>query len=146
MDRKDYIEPINISSTKKILEQMINSICKIEVNNEKIGTGYFCKINSMNFLMTSYYIINEKYLKDNKDINILINNNENIKIDIRIKREIYFNKEYGITIIELKDEDKIKNNYLELDDNIYNDNEYYKYKSIYILQYLNGKEIYVSYG
>ena len=62
MDRKDYIEPINISSTKKILEQMINSICKIEVNNEKIGTGYFCKINSMNFLMTSYYIINEKYL------------------------------------------------------------------------------------
>ena len=34
MDRKDYIEPINISSTKKILEQMINSICKIEVNNK----------------------------------------------------------------------------------------------------------------
>ena len=146
MDRKDYIEPINISSTKKILEQMINSICKIEVNNEKIGTGYFCKVNSMNFLMTSYYIIDEKYLKENKEINILINNNENIKIDIEIQREIYFNKEYGITIIELKDEDKIKNYYLELDDNLYKDNEYYKYKSIYILQYLNDKEIYVSYG
>ena len=118
MDRKDYIEPINISSTKKILEQMINSICKIEVNNKKIGTGYFCKVNSMNFLMTSYYIIDEKYLKENKEINILINNNENIKIDIEIQREIYFNKEYGITIIELKDEDKIKNYYLELDDNL----------------------------
>ena len=44
MDRKVYIELINISSTKKILEQMINSICKIEVNNEKIGTGYFVKL------------------------------------------------------------------------------------------------------
>ena len=86
MDRKDYIEPINISSTKKILEQMINSICKIEVNNKKIGTGYFCKINSMNFLMTSYYIINEKYLKENKEINILINNNKNIKLDIEVQK------------------------------------------------------------
>ena len=128
MDRKDYIEPINISCTKKILEQMINSICKIEVNNEKIGTGYFCKVNSMNFLMTSYYIIDEKYLKENKEINILINNNENIKIDIEIQREIYFNKEYGITIIELKDEDKIKNYYTELDENLNKDNE-----NIYIL-------------
>ena len=44
----------------------------------------------------------------------------------------YTNKEYDITIIELKEKDNIKN-YLELDDNIINDlNEEYIDKTIYI--------------
>ena len=33
------IEPISLKQTKKILEQMNNSICRI---NDK-GTGFFCK-------------------------------------------------------------------------------------------------------
>ena len=142
MDRTSYVEPINISSSKKILEQMTNCICRIEVSNEKIGTGFFCKVNSMNFLMTCY--IDEEYLKENKELNLSLND-ENIKINLKIKREIYFNKEYDTTFIELKKEDKIKN-YLELDDNLYNENINYNSKSIYILQYLYGKDIYVSYG
>ena len=146
MDKVCYIEPINISSSKKILDQMTNCICRIEVSNEKIGTGFFCKVNSMNFLMTCY--IDEEYLKENKELNLALNdNNEYIKIDLGIQREIYFNKEYDTTFIELKDEDNIKN-YLELDDNLFMDNEniFYNSKSIYVLQYLNKKEIYVSYG
>jgi hypothetical protein len=49
--------------------------------------------------------------------------------------------------IELKENDGIKE-YLELDDNILKDNEnvYYEEKSIYILNYLLGKNICVSYG
>ena len=38
---------------------------------------------------------------------------------MKLKEEL--NKDYDITIIELKDEDKI-NNYLELDDNLFQDN------------------------
>ena len=151
MDRTSYVEPINISSSKKILEQMTNCICKIEVNNERIGTerigtGFICKFNSMIFLMTCYSIIDDKYLKENKELNLSLND-ENIKIDLRIQREIHFNKEYDTTFIELKKENKIKN-YLELDDNLFQDNEniYYNSKSIYILQYLFRKDIYVSYG
>ena len=41
MDKRDYLQPINITSTKKILEQMTNCICKIEVSNEKVGAGFF---------------------------------------------------------------------------------------------------------
>ena len=68
-------------------------------------------------------------------------------IDLTIKREKYFNKEYDITLIELKENEKIKE-YLELDDNILKDEEeiYYEKKSIYILHYLYGNNICVSYG
>jgi NIMA (never in mitosis gene a)-related kinase len=97
--------------------------------------------------MTCYNIIDEKYLKENKELNISLNNdNEKIKIDLGIEREnFYFNKEYNTTFIEIKDKDNIKN-YLELDENIFNENEYYENKSIYLLQYLYKKEIHVSYG
>ena len=109
MDRISYIEPINISSSKKILKQMTNCICKIELGNERIGTGFFCSFNSMIFLMTCYSIINDKYLKENKELNLSLNDsNEHIKIDLRIKRKIYFNKENDTIFIELRKEGNIK--------------------------------------
>ena len=134
------IDPVNISGTKTILNQMINCICKIKYNN---GIGFFCKIplynNIMNFLMTNYSIINENYFKENNKMELILNN-DIIKIDLNIKRIIYYNKEYDITLIELKEEDKIKE-YIELD----NIDEKYENKSIYILGYLN-EDICVSYG
>ena len=64
---------------------------------------------------------------------------------------IYTNKEYDITIIEIKENDNIKN-YLELDDKIIedilnNNNKNNKYidDTIYIIQYPEGK-LSVSYG
>ena len=149
---KGSVDAINIPSTKKILNQMINCICKIKIN-EANGTGFFCKVslsenNDINFLMTNYHVIDEKYLKENKEINILLNDdNEAKKIDLNIKRMIYYNEEYDTTIIELKEEDNIKE-HLELDDNILKDNEniFYEKKSIYILHYPNGEDACVSYG
>ena len=79
--------------------------------------------------------------------NLLLNDEkEIIKINLQIKREIYFNKDYDITLIELKDEDKIKN-YFELDGNLFKDDSEIIYldKSIYALQYPNGKNACVSY-
>ena len=146
MSKTFHLDPMNIKRTVKILEQMANCVCKITPKYGTEGTGFFCKVNTMIFLITCYNLIDEKYLKENKELNISLNNDEeHIKIDLRIEREIYPNKEYNTIFIELKEEDKIKN-HLELDDNIFNEKEYYKNKSIYLLQYLYKKEIYVSYG
>ena len=76
MSKTYSVEPINISSTKKILEQMINCVCKIKLKDGTEGTGYICKANTMIFLMTCYNIIDEKYLKENKELNVSLNNDE----------------------------------------------------------------------
>ena len=146
---KGSVDPVNLTGTEKILNQMKNCICKIKIGNMS-ATGFFCKIPiiNMNFLMTNYHVINEDEIKENKEISILLNDNKEAKIiDLKIKREKYFSKEYDITLIEIKENDGIKE-YLELDDDILKDNEkiYYEQKSIYILHYLLGKNTCVSYG
>ena len=81
-----------------------------------------------------------------------IEKEEDLKeIILNKNRMKYTNKEYDITIIEIKPEDNI-NNYLELDENIINDlvnninkNKGYINKTIYIIQYPEG-ELSVSYG
>ena len=62
-------EPVSISGTRKILEQLINCVCKIKVKGAS-GTGFFCKIpfgnnEIMTCLITNHHVINEQ----NKFIN-----------------------------------------------------------------------------
>jgi hypothetical protein len=147
----NYIKPVNIEGTKKILDQMTNCVCEVK-NNLLIGTGFFCKIpynnTKINVLITSYQIINEFYFNQNNNINLLMNDYNQLKIiNIDPTRNIYFNKEYNTTIIELKDYDNITN-FLELDDNLFGNNikSIFENESIYILQYLNGAKAIVSYG
>jgi len=159
---KGSADPVNISCTKTILNQMMICICKIKIKSANKGgiipkdayaTGFFCKIplnenKNINCLMTNYHVLNEKYFEKNKEINILLNDGSEAKIiDLNIKRIIYHNKEFDTTIIELKEEDNIKE-YLELGDNLFKANEkvFYEGKSIYIIQYPNGKDVCVSYG
>ena len=86
--------PVNILGTKKILNQMMNCICKIKIKG-KSETGFFCTIplnenKNINCLMTNYHVLNEIYFKENKEINILINDDNEAKIiDLNIKRIIY---------------------------------------------------------
>ena len=149
---KDSPDPVNIAGTKAILEQMMNCICKIKIKGAT-GTGFFCKIplgtnETLNVLMTNYHVLDEKYYEDNKEINLLVNDEDKAyEINLLIKRKTYFNKDYDIAIIELKDSDGIKN-FLELDENLFKDKEniFYKDKSLYVLQYPNGKNACVSYG
>ena len=152
-----YPNVISYECSKRILEQMTRNICKFKIGGKQ-GTGFFCKIpfpdlnNMQRVLITNNHIIDENIL-----------NNENSKISIKIKeehkskiinldgRKKYTDKEFDITIIEIKDSDNI-NNYLELDNSIINDiidnknlNEEYLDKTIYIIQYPEG-ELSVSYG
>ena len=143
----EFPNVVSYESTKKIIEQMEKNIFRIKIGEMK-GTGFFCKIPCINkfALITNNHIITE----NENEINIKIkeeNESRIINLENRIK---YFNKEYDIAIIEIKD-NEIKN-YLELDDNIIKDilknnnkNEEYLDKTIYIIQYPKG-ELSVSYG
>ena len=113
---------------------MKNYICKVK-QNEKVGTGFFCKIpilgkNNLFFLITNNNLLNEKDIENNKIIKLTIYDKEK-------------KKDIDITIIEIKpDIDKI-NNFLELDDEQL-ELEGNK-KTIYILHYTKDKKL-VSYG
>ena len=154
---KEYPNVISYECTKKIIEQMEKNICRINTN-EIQGTGLFCKIPFPNKDKMLPVLITNNHIIDNK---LLYSNDAKIKIDIKEETEmkeiefknrlIYTNKEYDITIIEIKENDKIKN-YLELDDIIINDilndinkNKEYINETIYIIQYCENK-LSVSYG
>ena len=144
-------DPVGITGTEKILNQMIKFICKIKTPGN-VGTGFFCKIPFINksFLVTNNHVLDEQYFLENKEIKLMLNDEKETKvINIMNKKERnkYFNEKYDIALIELKDKDNIRN-FLELDDNLFKDNEHiiYEDKSIYIPQYLNGKNAVVSYG
>ena len=129
---------------------MKNSVCKIYKCN---GTGFFCNIPFNNgyykALITNYHVIDDKYIKDNNIIKISLND-EKVQKDIKElnKRKIYLNDKYDITIIEIKDSDKINVDYLEIDNKIFEDNSefYYEKNSIYILHYPYKDKVSVSYG
>ena len=151
-----YPNVISYDCTKTIIEQMEKYICKIKIN-ENIGTGFFCKIpfpdkyNMLSVFITNNHLINEEILYA-KDINIDLYIYEEIdKIKLKLNDRIkYTNKDYDITIIEIK-ENEI-NNFLELDENIINDivnnnnkNKNYEDETIYIIQYPEN-QLSVSYG
>ena len=118
-------DPVSISGTRKILEQLINCVCKIKVKGAS-GTGFFCKVplgnnQTIKCLMTNHHVIDEQYYNQNKEINLLINDDKDIKsIDTNSKRITFFSENYDIAIIQLKETDKIQN-FLDLDENLFID-------------------------
>ena len=145
--------PATIEKTKIILDQMQNSICKIITKNGK-GTGFFCKVpfkkKKITVLITSNHLINEKMIQKKSEINLFINDDKKEKsIELDENRRIYTNKEYNITIIEIKrKKDKIYD-FLELDDNIFRGTPIIFNETGYIIQYptiLTEQKAAVSYG
>ena len=142
---KYYPELLTKDGMKIILDQMTYSICWIIRKEKNYEIGFFIYIKYKNkkipVLMTKYNIL------DNYKYNILyviINNKAKI---IKLGNVKYQNKNYDISLMEIKvnEEDNIK--FIEIDDNIFNneiENEYYK-KPIYIIQN-NKKNISVSFG
>ena len=141
-----------IKQMETILKQMKRSICMIK--GKSAGTGFFYRIINENkdipCLITSNQVIDDEYFKENKKIEISLNDNE-INEDIILSQEdiIYTSKkeEYDLIIIKLKEGQKYMKyiNYLELDNNIFGD-RLKGYESIYILHYLNSQNAAVSYG
>jgi len=148
----NFIKPVTKEGIKKMFEQMSNCICKVK-NNQIIGTGFFCIIKLDNnvkikALISNYQVINEQYITSNNKITLLLGDNNVTKIiNLVPNRLIYFNKEYNITIIELKSNDNI-NTFLELDYNIFSNNlkTLFERESIYILHHLTNGKVLASYG
>ena len=128
---------------KRMLYIMVKSICKINIENKQ-AIGFFCKIpipkqnNMLRVLITNNYVLNEEILnkKDGK-ISIKIKNENNIKEINLNDRKKYTSKEYNTTMIEIKEDDGINNNYLELDHMIIQTimNEQNEIKSRYVQEY-----------
>ena len=110
-----------------------------EGNREAVG--FPCKIpfpnenNLLKVFIANNSILNEDIL-NKKNKNILIHlNGETKSINLSNRRK-YSSKEYNTTIIELKDDDGIQK-YLEIDDNLINDNDnpyLYVGKTIYMIK------------
>ena len=85
-------------------------------------------------MITNNHIINDNILKNNGTINVTLNDDKEFKY-INIKDKLkYTSTKYDTTIIEINpQEDKI-NDYLEIDNIIFENTNIYN-KSIYILQY-----------
>ena len=89
----------------KITNQMMNCICHIKFKNKNC-TGFFSKIiyqNKITFcLITNNEIINDNYIKNNKEIKLFLNEGKQTKtIGIDNNRIKYINNQIGISIIQI---------------------------------------------
>ena len=155
-----YFNPISLESTKQILESMEKGVCIILYENKNIGTGFFCKIPTpgpkdyLTVLITNSHIINDNFLNQgNKQIIIKTRvAQENIVLN-KQERKIFPFPQYGITMIEIKENDKI-NYFFDIDENNQNDNqtEHNENMQVYMIQNKDDEknteknEVYVSYG
>ena len=75
---KGSLSPVDIDVTKKILNQMEKSVCKIHLE-KKMGTGFFSKIPYKQqyltvLLITNNHILGEEEIKNVKLLTITLNN------------------------------------------------------------------------
>ena len=149
---KNYPKSVSKECTENILNQMDNIIYKMENHNEKLGTGFFCKLNYNNnifpVLITSYQIINEKYIHNNNSIEVSLNEN---KISVEFGLTKYMNKKYNLSVIEIIQDKNEKINFIEIDKNIYEKDaeDLLNKNSIYIIhckEEKNKLDKFVSYG
>ena len=149
----NYAESMTPEQMEKALFQMKYSICKIELESNKYGTGFFCQIkipNSMNYIyvmITNNHVLGENELALNKKISFTMNNGEySDSIYIDGSRNIYTDIDKDVTIIEIDNKSFIK--FLDIDEDIYkeNPNKYFKNISVYIIHYEKGKKTKFSNG
>ena len=155
-----YIEkspiPLTIENMEKIINQMKKTVCKIIKKNGDKGTGFFCRIPFpdkdyiIHVLVTNNHVLNEKDIENGNSIEITFNDDrETKKILINNKRKKYTNEELDITLIEIEIMKDDIYDFLDVNDDIANNNiltNNYTKSSLYILHYPKGNKINVSYG
>jgi len=106
-DGKQSIElyPITINEMDVISEQMKKCIFKIE-NQNKYGIGFFCRIpyknENVKVMITSYKILNEDIIENNKTIEVSLNDGKSKKKINLENKKIYISLEYNTTIIKYR--------------------------------------------
>ena len=107
------------------------SIFKIKIKDAVFKKGFFCNIplkekgenETMNSIFINDYLINEKDNFFGNEIEFHFDNDEKDSIQIDNSRKIYIIKNYKISIIEIKKEDKFFNDipFLEIENDIKKD-------------------------
>ena len=129
--------PLDISN--KVRE----SICKIIIKKEekkRYGTGFFMKISeSLKFLFTNYHVINQDFINDNIEIEIW--NKEKMNLNLNQRYIKFFEKPKDVTVIQIKEEDKIYKDIKFLDYDLnYKERGYniYKKGDVFALEHPSG--------
>ena len=125
------------------IDKIRRSICKINFK-DIYETGFFMRVNNTKYLITKYYILNERL----NEIVLEIKLYNDKKLPIRINnKNITFLKKFGITIIEIKESDNKINDIFFLD---YDLNYIKGYNQVIVLDvfslYYNHDKIEISYG
>ena len=149
-----FIESITKKELNEISKQMEKNICKIYTKDGFKGTGFFCFIDldkdkKIPVLITNNHLIDNNYIKENKWINITLDDDsEGRVIIIDENRKFHCYEEYDTTIIEILPEIDGINDFLKLDEELFDDQieNYYKKKSIYIIHYPKYKKALVSFS
>ena len=140
----------------EIIRQMGVNICLIhDINGDK-ATGFFCKIPYPNdFTLTPVLISNSKILNNQntqlyKTIKLTLDDNKKSEFYLIIdpSRKVFINDSLGISVIEIKEKDKI-NKFLDIDDNINKEdfeNIYKRRPEIYSLYFKNDENTSYSGG
>ena len=150
----DYPSIVTIKKAKLIIEQIEKSICRIYCKDGSKGTGFFCYIKNkkgkkLRVLITNNHIIGHEQINKNQKLTISFNNDKEIAdLYLDSNKNIYTDKDYDITIIELKEKEFNNNLFLEIDDRVYleNSKNMFNKKSVYIIQYPKEYGPSVSYG
>ena len=154
---KNSPKSLSLEQNEYINKQMKYSVCKIECDNNKNGTGFICyipfpdKLNLLPVLITNNHILDYSELVPGKFITISFNDNKSVyKIDMSKNRKFYTEKgNIDTTIIEIKKSDGLNyKHFLEIDEDIFEEkiNEKLKEKTIYFLHYPYGNNVNYSLG
>ena len=145
----EHSKPVTRDCTKKILDQMDNSICIIKGKEGIFGFGFFFHINygkeNIPVMLTKYQTIDDIYLESHDSIWVSMNQKQK-RIEFGFTK--YINKEYDLSIIEIKENKSLNIKFIEVDEYLYKKKfevNYFDNESIYIMLY-NTKYISVSYG
>ena len=164
MEDEEYYQEKELSDSPKsisfeVLELLIpkakTCICKIKCSKGGFGTGFFCNVENdfneiIKVLMTNNHVLNQEDILAGKLINFSISNEKTCyEIQIDESRKKYTSDVYDITIIELKESDKLdKIDYFDIDKRIFNENpnEIFRNMEIFLLHYPKGKKMEYSLG
>ena len=140
--------------------KLAKSLCKITIeenvkNDKKLyGTGFFMNLKyegkDLKCLITNYHVITQNLVDEKKDITIQVEkrNEITIKLDVNKRFIKCFSKPTDISMIEIIDEDHIKEkiSFLWYDFNYSLGYNNYLESDIIILQHPLGKEVHLGIG
>ena len=154
LERADEKGMLDLDSIREFSNKAQNAICKIIINEEKYGSGFFCKIpytENKNILLpaliTNNHVLSKNIIESEDSIKIMIEK-EIKNISLKIERKKWTNEEMDFTVVEITDYDNI-DDFFYLDDNIFKKsytNKNYIDKSVLVYGILSNGKIVFSNG